>query len=546
MACTAKISGDSPEATSAAGSWGGGTGPLAGSGGTAGEAEVAPEKANTALRRLNKSEYNNTVRDLLGTALRPADDLPADNTKDGFDTIGEVSSFSLVHIESLERAATELIDELYGLPTTDTHRSEVLPCQLQAGSEETCARQILSAFAPRAFRRPVTDAEISGLLQLARKVSDAGNGYEEGLKAALRSILLSPHFLYLVEKPPAVAPGEAAPISDHELATRLSYFLWSSMPDAALSAAANAGALAKDSAKLTVEVERLLADGKAEALIQNFVGQWLTLRRLDLVVPDPKTFPDYTADLGDAARRETELFFRAMLSDNAALETLLTSDYTFVNQRLGQHYGTAVTGSDFQRVSLSATERVGLLSHTSYLMMNSHPGFTSPTKRGVWVLDQLLCAEPPPAPADVMAELTAPVAGETIRETLAAHRVEQRCAGCHNLMDPIGLGLEHFDAIGRYRETESGRAVDASGVLGDTSFSGVRELSALLSQDARLQTCFAQQLLTYAVGRSFHGSAGHAYADGLIESASAAGQRGVRDLLKAVVQSDAFRTRRGE
>jgi hypothetical protein len=206
----------------------------------------------------------------------------------------------------------------------------------------------------------------------------------------------------------------------------------------------------------------------------------------------------------------------------------------------------AVSGSDFQRVSLAATERIGLLSQASFLMATSHPAFTSPTKRGAWVLEQLLCSPPPPVPMNVMGELTAPAAGETVREKLEAHRSEPSCAGCHALMDPIGLGLEHFDAIGSYRESQGGEALDASGVLDGVGFSGVRELSALLAKDARLQSCFAQQLLTYAVGRSFAGPAGRSYAESLLQHTPAAGQLGFRDVLEAVVHSDAFRTHHGE
>jgi hypothetical protein len=548
IACTGQIGGTAPRGA-LTGTGGSSTVPggTAGTAGTlaAGAPAVAPDRANTVLRRLNRSEYNNTVRDLLGTSLRPADQLPNDETGAGFDTVGEVLSVSLQHIESFEQGATQLVDELFALPAADARRSAVLVCQLQAGMEEACARQILSPFVRRALRRPVSEAEISSLLQFVRQVADAGNSYEEGLKAALRSILLSPHFLYLVEKAPAVAAGQSAPLSDHELAARLSYFLWSSMPDAALSTAADAGGLAKDSAKLTAEVERMLADGKAAALTENFVGQWLTLRRLALVEPSPGTFPDYDVELRDAAVRETELFFDELLKVNAPIETLLSADFTFVNQRLGQHYGTPASGSEFQRVSLGGTERVGLLSQTSFLMANSHPAFTSPTKRGAWVLEQLLC-DPPPAPPPNIDPLMEPVAGETVRQKLEAHRAQPACAACHTLMDPIGLGLENFDAIGSYHATQAGQPVNASGVLGDTQFSGVRELAALLSRDARLPTCFAQQMLTYAVGRTFQGSAGHSYADGLISGAPAAGLHGVRDLLGKVVQSEAFRTRRGE
>jgi hypothetical protein len=540
------------------GSSGSGPGPSA-PGGTPGVVET--ETANTVLRRLNKSEYNNTVRDLLGTSLRPAGvaTKPDDGLKDyvvaGFDTNGAGLSLSLQHVEILEQAATALVDELFALPAADARRNAVLSCQLQPGSEETCARQILSPFVRRAYRRPVTDAEISGLLKLASTVSANGNGYEEGLKAALRAVLLSPHFLYLVERPTAAAPGELAPLKDHELAARLSYFLWSSMPDAALSALADAGALAKDSAKLVSEVERMLTDSKAAALAENFAGQWLTLRRRTAVAePDPMTFPGYDAQLRDSAVRETELFFRALLDDDAPIATLISADFTFTDERLGQHYGTAVSASEFQRVSLSGTPRVGVLGQVSFLLGNSHPAFTSPTNRGVWVLEQLLCDAPPAPPPDIE-PLTAPVAGQTVRERLAQHREDPSCAACHKFFDPIGLGLEHFDAVGGYREMEAGRAVDASGnllvpnangELQETTFSGLRELATLLSQDDRLERCFAQQLLTYAVGRSFHSTGGHHYAEGLVQSTQATGQPGVRHLLKAVVLSDAFRNRRGE
>jgi hypothetical protein len=560
VACTGEIDGRAPGGSPM--SSGGGSEMMSGAAGTSGTAGaggtgVAPENANTVLRRLNKSEYNNTVRDLLGTSLRPAgvatnpDDGLKDYVKAGFDTNGESLSLSLQHLEILEQAATELVDELFALPVADGRRSAVLSCQLQAGSEETCARQILASFARRAFRRPVTDADIAGPLQVARKVRDAGDSYEEGLKAALRAVLLSPHFLFLVEKPTPAAAGALTPLRDHELAARLSYFLWSTMPDAALSAVADAGALAKDSAKLLSEVERMLGDGKAAALAENFAGQWLTLRRAAVVEPDPLTFPGYDVALRDSAVRETQLFVSELVNSNAPVGTLLNADFTFANQRLGQHYGTPVTGGDFQRVSLTGTPRVGVLGQVSFLIGNSHPAFTSPTKRGVWVLEQLLCDEPPAPPPDIP-PLDKPVQGQTVREKLAEHRANPSCAACHKYFDPIGLGLENFDALGGYREMEASRPVDASGTLlapdaqgelQETTFSGLRELATLLSQDARLRGCFAEQLLTYAVGRSFRGASGHHYAEGLVQNAQSAG---VRDLLKAVVLSDAFRNRRGE
>jgi hypothetical protein len=547
-ACTADIAGDAsnhgpagPLPSGAAGATG-----AAGAAGASGGTTAVVDSGNRVLRRLNRTEYNNTVHDLLGTSQRPADKLPDDETVEGFDTVGVGLSLSLQHLEALEQAATQLIDELYALPAGDARRSTVLACQLQAGSEATCARQILSGLARRAFRRPVTDAELAGWLELADKLRSSGNIYEDGLKAALRSVLLSPHFLYMVEKSRAGGAGGVAPLNDHELATRLSYFLWSTMPDATLAAAADAGGLAGDTTKLAAEMQRMLRDPKAEALTENFVGQWLTLRRLALDEPDKKTFPNYDASLKDAAARETELFFGELINQNSPIETLLTGDFTFVDPTLGKHYGVPVSGTGFERVSLSTTPRVGILTQTSFLIANSHPAFTSPTKRGAWVLEQLLCEPPPPPPADVMTQLTAPGEGENVREKLADHRANPSCAACHALMDPIGLGLENFDAIGAYHATENDKPVDATGELQGVSFSGARELATLIARDPRLAGCFTRQLLTYAVGRSFITPEGSSIANALVQDERAAGRQGVRDLLRAVAMSDAFRTRRGE
>jgi hypothetical protein len=270
------------------------------------------------------------------------------------------------------------------------------------------------------------------------------------------------------------------------------------------------------------------------------------LRRLALDEPDKKTFPNFDASLKDAAARETELFFGELINQNSPIESLLTGDFTFVNRALGQHYGIAVSGTGFERVSLSTTPRVGILTQTSFLIENSHPAFTSPTKRGAWVLGQLLCEAPPPPPVDVDTNLTAPAGGESVREKLAVHRNNPSCAACHALMDPLGLGLENFDAIGAYRDTENGKPVDATGELQGTSFSGARELATLIARDSRLAGCFTKQLLTYAVGRSFRTGAGSSTADALVQHARAAGQQGVRDLIRAVALSEAFSTRRGE
>jgi hypothetical protein len=554
-ACTASINDDAPGSmppgtvgpgaagtTGASGASGAGGGASAGGGG--GAPAQLPEFR--VLRRLNRAEYNNTVHDLLGTSLRPADKLPEEAAADGFDTNGEALTIGVAHVSRFEEAAGQLIDELYALPETDERRRAVLVCKLEAGAEAACARQIFSGFARRAFRRPVVQAEIDRLLLLVEKVRALGETYEGAVKAALTSILVSPNFLFMVEKG-ELAPGVVKPLDDHELATRLSYFLWSSMPDTALFSAAEAGALKGDPVKFAGEVERMLGDSKAEALSRDFGGQWLTLRRLELVAPSVKTFPTYDDSLRDAAWRESELFLAALIKENAPVESLLTAKFTFVNQRLAQHYGLSASGMDFQRVDLANTERLGILGHASVLMANSQPGWTSPTKRGAWVLEQLLCAPPPPVPDDLMIEpLPEPPPGQTKREQLELHRKEERCAGCHALMDPIGLGLENFDAIGGYRTVDNTKPVDASGVLEGKPFAGLRELTDLLKTDERLSGCFARQLLTYAVGRSFHSASGQSDVSALVQSVSSGGHPGMHDLIEAVVRSEAFRTRRGQ
>ncbi len=505
------------------------------------------DAGNVVLRRLNRSEYNNTVRDLMGgTSLRPADALSIDQAADGFDTVGEALSITMAQLEALDQGATALVEEVFALPAADNRRRSVLVCDTAAASED-CSRQILSAFARRAFRRPVLEAEIASLLGLMQSARSAGNSYEEALEAAMRAVLLSPHFLYLVEKNSPGSAGAALPVNDYELAARLSYFLWSTMPDDELSAEADAGTLARDGAALQATAERMLAVPKASAFIEDFVGQWLTLRRLALVEPSAVTYPNYDESLRDAAVEETQRFVGALLAENAPLETLITADFTFANDALGRQYGKTITGSDFQRVSIADTPRAGILGQMSILMQTSHPSVTSPTKRGAWVLEQLLCSPPDPPPGDLTIEpLGEPPPGETLRQHLEKHRSDPKCAGCHAVMDPIGFGLENFDAIGTYRTVDNGAPVDATGVFEDVPFVGARELATLLAADPRFANCTAKQLLTYAVGRPFDEPDGLAYAGALSAQTRAGGRPGFRDLIQAVVASEAFRTRRGE
>jgi Protein of unknown function (DUF1592)/Protein of unknown function (DUF1588)/Protein of unknown function (DUF1595)/Protein of unknown function (DUF1587)/Protein of unknown function (DUF1585) len=547
--CTGAVTGESGPGVGAGVATGSGLTPKGGSTSTSSttSAPAGLDAGRSVMRRLTRFEYNNTVRDLLGTMARPADAFPADEVSEGFASIGEYLAFSPLHAEQMEAASAQLIDELFARPPSDPARSLTLSCTLEPGAEASCARKILETFARRAYRRVPEAAEIDALMTLVDSAR-AGETYETGLKAALQAVLLSPHFIYRVERDKQ-QPSAERPATDDELATRLSYFLWSSLPDDALFEAAASKRLLGDGAELSRQLQRMLADPKASALVTNFGAQWLKLGRLaNPLGVDATAFPTYDDQLRVSAAQETELFFDAMLRNNLPLASLLTADFTFADARLGQHYGLSVSGSDLLRTSLAGTPRRGILTQASVLLGTSLPTRTSPVKRGVWVLEQLLCVDPPPPPANVtIPPLATPAAGATLRQTLEAHRQNPTCAGCHAVMDPLGFGLENFDAIGRYRDSENGVVVDASGVYADgQKFVGAGELATLVAADKRFASCVTQQLLTYAVGRSFRTADGAAYAAALTDGALAAGQGQWLSWIRNIATSVAFRTRSGD
>jgi hypothetical protein len=352
----------------------------------------------------------------------------------------------------------------------------------------------------------VTRADVDPLLEFYREGLAAG-GFDAGIQLALKRLLVAPEFLFRVEQDPeSLAPNTVYAITDLELASRLSFFLWSSIPDDELLAVAAQGRL-KDAAELENQVRRMLADDKADAFIENFAGQWLYLRNLDAIVPVQSNFPDFDDTLREGLRRETELFFASIVREDRSALDLLDADYTFVNERVARHYGIPnIKGSHFRRVHLAADDpRRGLLGHGSLLAVTSYPDRTSPVIRGKWILENLL-GTPPPNPPDDVPELKDTDGAGTIvsmRERLAAHRDNPNCASCHALMDPLGFALENFDAVGRWRTLdESGTTIDASGALPDgTPLSGVDGLkAALLSSDGFVMT-LTEKLLTYALGR---------------------------------------------
>ena len=436
-------------------------------------------------------------------------------------------------------------------PLVDTpSRARIFTCEPggDAASAEACAADILSGLARRAFRRPVTDEDVDRLLVFYEQGAATG-GFDGGIELALRRLLVSPELLFrILEDPAGLPPGTAYELGDLELASRLSFFLWSSIPDDELLDAAVRGELG-DPAVLEAQTRRMLADPRAEALVTNFAGQWLSLRNAAAVQPDEDLFPDFGEDLRQGFRRETEMLFDAILREDRSVVELLSADYTFINEPLALHYGIPnVRGSHFRRVVLDDPARGGLLGHGSILTVTSHANRTSPVVRGKWVLENILGTPPPPPPADVPA-LEATTAGRTLtmREAIEQHRANPVCASCHRVMDPLGLALEPFDAIGRRRTPNQTRVpMDLTGVLPDgTVFDGPAGLrAALLAHPERFVTTVTEKLLTYAVGR------GVEYYDApavraITRAAAGDGYR-LTTLILGVVKSPPFRMRSTE
>jgi mono/diheme cytochrome c family protein len=374
-------------------------------------------------------------------------------------------------------------------------------------ADAACARRILGALARRAYRRPVTDADVQPLMTLF-EAGRADGGFDGGIDRALKRLLVSPEFLFRVERDPAnAAPGSVYRISDLELASRLSFFLWSSIPDDELLDLAERGRL-RNSAVVAQQVRRMVADERFASFVRNFAGQWLYLRNLPSAAPVGFEFPDFDDTLRQAFQRETELFFESIVREDRGALELLTANYTFLNERLARHYGIPnIKGSDFRRVTLGdETPRGGLLGQGSILTVTSHPDRTSPVVRGKWILENLLGTSPPPPPPNVPELKPTGEPGQVLsmRERMVQHRQSPQCASCHAIMDPIGLSLENFDGVGKWRVLgESGTAIDATGALPDgATFSGPDGLKrALLAKSDQFVTTLTEKLLTYALGR---------------------------------------------
>jgi hypothetical protein len=414
------------------------------------------------------------------------------NDKDFFEGVGSISVVGPYDVQG---------------PGATESRDRIFICHPAAPAEEpACAEKIVTNLAHRAYRRPINAVEVPRLLALYEQGANKA-GFEAGIRLALQKILVSPEFIFRMElDPPGAAPGSVHRISDIELASRLSFFLWSSTPDDELLAVAERGELSKGPV-LEGQVRRMLADPRSQALVKNFVGQWLFLRNIPRIQPDSAAFPNFDDNLRQALETETELLVESTLREDRSVADLLNTDYTFVNQRLAEHYGMkGIYGNEFRRVAVNDPNRQGLLGQASIMTVTSYPNRTAPTIRGKWVLEQLLGTPPPPPPPNVPAlKDDGSTKTLTMRQRMEEHRASPQCSVCHRLMDPLGFALENFDGIGRWRSAgEDGTgSIDSSGVLPDgTQFDGPKGLRDILvnKRDMFVET-FTERLLTYALGR---------------------------------------------
>jgi len=441
-------------------------------------------------------------------------------------------------------------------PLPESHKRIIFRSPQSPDEFHECASAVIERFMRRAYRRPVTGGEVAKLVRLAELARENGDGFERGMQLAVQAVLASPQFLFRVElyrpkrdrKGKVIDPTGGAPLNDFEVASRLSYFLWSSMPDDELSSLAEQGALLKPEI-LEEQVRRMLADPKAESFVENFAGQWLQLRRLKDSNPDRKQFPDFDEPLREAMARESELYFASIMREDRSLLDFIDGDYTFLNERLAKHYGIpGVEGPEFRRVKLETNQRGGVITQASILTVTSNPSRTSPVNRGKWILEQILGDPPPPAPPEVPIladDAEGAVLTGTLRQRMEQHRSNPSCAACHARLDPPGFGLENYDAVGAWRDKEGDNPIDASAELpSGESFNGPAELKAILkSRKGAFIHTLSEKMLTYALGRGLEES--DACVVEAISKAVAADEYRFSRMVLEIVKSDPFLKRRG-
>jgi hypothetical protein len=474
-----------------------------------------PDPGRVTLRRLNRIEYRNTIRDLMGIDFETWDEFPADDAGYGFDNVGDVLTVSPLLVEKYVQAAETIVEA--AVPdkpprSKDSTRNEQYRRFFPEGSppkdaaaRDTYARDVLAAFARRAYRRPVDETTVDRLAEIAKATYKAPNQtFESGIANAMAAVLASPRFLFRVEGAADNSSDEEFPLIDeHSLAARLSYFLWSSSPDEALIELADRGELRRN---LPAQIQRMLNDERSEELAANFAGQWLRARDVERFEAEIM----FGHDLARSLRRETEEYFAYIVHENRSVLELIDSDYTFLDEQLAEHYEIeGVEGAEMRRVELPKdSPRGGVLTQGALLIVTSNPTRTSPVKRGLFILDNILGMPPPPPPRNVppLEDSAAAIADHkpTVRELQEQHRKDPLCHSCHSRMDPLGLALENFDVLGKWRDEEHNQPIDPSGqLLTGEKFDDVRQLKKVLKNARRLDfyRCLTEKLLIYALGR---------------------------------------------
>lgn len=508
-------------------------------------AACGTELIRAPQRRLTRFEYNNTVRDLLGTSLTPADQFPPDEVAGGFNNNASVLTISSLHAEKYLLAAEALAAEAVA-----GDLSKLLPCdpaavEGQIAQEEACARQFIERFGRRAYRRPLTTTEVERLMR-AYAAGRTDGSLREGIEVVLRTILQSPKFLFRLElRHDLEGDAPRVRLTPYELASRLSYLIWASTPDDELLDAAEAGLL-ETREQLAERARAMLDSPKARRAIAEFYRQWLNLGKLDSIVREEGAFPDFNAELLAGMRAETPAFIEHVLwSGDRKLSSLLTLPVGFATEPVARLYGVSVPPgtSTPQLVALPPDQRAGVLTQPGFLAVHAHPDQTSPVLRGKVIREKFLCQEPPPPPDNV--DLSPPKGerGATARERYQQHASDPTCAGCHQLMDPIGFAFENFDAIGAYRTEEGGQIIDVSGEIVasrdmDGTFVGVRELAERLAESEQVRECVASQWFRFASGR--FETPGDACSLDTLRAEFHGSEGDLMELIVAMTQTEAF------
>jgi Protein of unknown function (DUF1592)/Protein of unknown function (DUF1588)/Protein of unknown function (DUF1587)/Protein of unknown function (DUF1595)/Protein of unknown function (DUF1585) len=519
---------------------GAGAGPGAGSSGAGQSGAPTAELKSKSIHRLSNVEYDNTLRDLTGTELRFGQDFVTEEAE-GFDNIASALSMSPRQVEGYFSAARQVSDDVFAKPEL---RGRIVKCQPEAGVE--CAKEVIRDFGARAFRRPLTPEESASLLAKYEEAVALGVDALGALRHVVHVVLASPQFLYRVEGDPDLTSTAPHPLGGYELASRLSYALWSSMPDDALFQKAAANQLSSPEA-LKAEVTRMLEDDRSQSLATNFAARWFGSKRLSEHVASSTLFPSYSPALATAMQREMELYFSEFLYQDRPYAEFLTADLNFVDSTLASFYGVpAPAQPGMQRVVNTADQRVGLLGLAGFLTHTSRETRSSPIIRGVWILDAVLCTPLVVPPGLVVTPLEEPKEGDaptTVRAQMEAHRTSVACSGCHNLIDPIGLSLENFDAIGRYRSLyENGLEIDTAGTMPDgQTVDGLPSLAKALSSSSKFLPCAATKLGTYALGAHLSDTDRDQ-----IVARWTAGTPTLRNLILEIVTHEAFTSRRAE